>query len=157
MRLTLVRLGVSLSLLVSLTVLHAQVATGSYAYGSYDSPGIDSINVGNLNAHLTIPIVNKPGRGGTTYAVSDRRAGPFCHFAQNADHSSLSKISLDASRFIWGRFRRATTSSATTSSATTSSAITATTAEAHRPLTIPEIASIRIYALIVTSVAITVI
>jgi hypothetical protein len=42
---------------------NAQVATGIYNYGTYDTPGIDTINVGNLNVHLGIPILNKAGRG----------------------------------------------------------------------------------------------
>ena len=37
--------------------------TGSYAFGSFDNRGFDSINIGNLNVHFEIPIVNKPGRG----------------------------------------------------------------------------------------------
>jgi RHS repeat-associated protein len=41
----------------------AQVATGTYNYGTFDSLGIDTINVGNLNAHLSIPVLNKTGRG----------------------------------------------------------------------------------------------
>ncbi len=27
------------------------------------SKGVDTINVGNLNVHLTVPIINKAGRG----------------------------------------------------------------------------------------------
>jgi len=41
----------------------AQVATGTYPYGTFDNPGIDSINVGNLNVHFAIPVLNKAGRG----------------------------------------------------------------------------------------------
>ncbi len=37
--------------------------TGLYAFGSYDNKGFDSINLGNLNTHFSIPIVSKPGRG----------------------------------------------------------------------------------------------
>jgi hypothetical protein len=40
-------LGIFLSFLSSMA--SAQVATGAYAYGSYDSKGIDTVNVGNLN------------------------------------------------------------------------------------------------------------
>lgn len=39
------------------------LGTGLYAFGSFDSRGFDSINLGNLNEHFEIPIVNKPGRG----------------------------------------------------------------------------------------------
>jgi RHS repeat-associated protein len=38
-------------------------ATGTYQFGSFDTPGIDTINRGNLNVHLSFPIVSKPGRG----------------------------------------------------------------------------------------------
>ncbi len=41
----------------------AQVATGTYPYGSFDNVGADSINIGSLNVHLAIPVLNKPGRG----------------------------------------------------------------------------------------------
>jgi len=37
--------------------------TGLYAFGSFDNRGFDSVNLGNLNVHLEIPIVNKAGRG----------------------------------------------------------------------------------------------
>ena len=40
----------------------AQVQTGTPPFGSY-SGGPDIINLANLNAHLTIPIVQKAGRG----------------------------------------------------------------------------------------------
>jgi RHS repeat-associated protein len=39
------------------------LGTGLYAFGSFDSRGFDTINLGNLNTHFAIPIVNKPGRG----------------------------------------------------------------------------------------------
>jgi YD repeat-containing protein len=39
------------------------LGTGLYAFGSFDSRGFDSINIGNLNTHFEIPIVNKQGRG----------------------------------------------------------------------------------------------
>jgi hypothetical protein len=38
-------------------------ATGSYPYGTFDNMGFDSINVGNLNVHFEMPILNKTGRG----------------------------------------------------------------------------------------------
>ncbi len=41
----------------------SQAVTGTYPFGTYDSKGIDSINIGNLNAHITIPIVQRAGRG----------------------------------------------------------------------------------------------
>jgi RHS repeat-associated protein len=39
------------------------LGTGLYAFGSFDSRGFDSVNIGNLNTHFEIPIVNKQGRG----------------------------------------------------------------------------------------------
>jgi hypothetical protein len=40
-----------------------QVSTSNYAYGTFDNKGFDTINVGNLNTHFSIPVINKPGRG----------------------------------------------------------------------------------------------
>jgi len=40
---------------------------GLYEFGSFDTRGVDTINRGNLNVHMTVPIVNKPGRGGTNF------------------------------------------------------------------------------------------
>ena len=39
------------------------IGTGLYPLGSFDSRGFDTINIGNLNTHFEIPIVNKQGRG----------------------------------------------------------------------------------------------
>jgi hypothetical protein len=39
------------------------LGTGLYGFGSFDSRGFDTINLGNLNAHITIPIFHKTGRG----------------------------------------------------------------------------------------------
>jgi hypothetical protein len=50
-------------LLVAFASASAQVATGTYPYGTYDSPGLDTINVGNLDVHFSIPVLNKSGRG----------------------------------------------------------------------------------------------
>ena len=48
-----------------------QVATGTYTYGTYDNKGFDTINVGNLNVHSSIPVLNKAGRGMSfTYSLS---------------------------------------------------------------------------------------
>lgn len=53
-----------LSLFFLTNLLHAQTpATGAYAFASFDTPGFDSINLGNLNTRFTIPIVSRPGRG----------------------------------------------------------------------------------------------
>jgi RHS repeat-associated protein len=55
---------VSLLLLLTFTLvpIHAQVTTGIPPFGSFGG-GPDVINLGNLNAHLDIPVLNKPGRG----------------------------------------------------------------------------------------------
>jgi RHS repeat-associated protein len=48
------------------TLMQGQVvATGTYPLGTFDSPtpGFDTINVGNLNAHIAIPVLSKAGRG----------------------------------------------------------------------------------------------
>jgi RHS repeat-associated protein len=42
-------------------------ATGTPASGSFGG-GPDVINLGNLNAHLDIPIIRKPGRGGDNFS-----------------------------------------------------------------------------------------
>jgi RHS repeat-associated protein len=47
-----------------------QVQTGTPPFGSFGG-GPDTINLGNLNAHLTIPVLHKPGRGTNfTYGLS---------------------------------------------------------------------------------------
>ncbi len=53
---------VVLVLFVCSLVSVAQVATGTPPFGSFTG-GPDVINLGNLNAHLAIPVINKPGRG----------------------------------------------------------------------------------------------
>jgi RHS repeat-associated protein len=49
-------------LLICSAPAHAQVATGTPPFGSFGG-GPDVINLGNLNAHITVPVLNKPGRG----------------------------------------------------------------------------------------------
>jgi RHS repeat-associated protein len=44
--------------------------TGLYEFGPYDSLGIDTINRGNLNIHLTFPIFSRPGRGGSNFSFA---------------------------------------------------------------------------------------
>jgi hypothetical protein len=63
--------GHACALLFAASSLMAQVATGLYAHGTFDNYGLDSINVANLNTHLTIPILNKTGRGAPfSYSLS---------------------------------------------------------------------------------------
>ncbi len=40
----------------------AQVTTGTPPFGSFGG-GPDVVNLANLNAHWTVPVVHKPGRG----------------------------------------------------------------------------------------------
>jgi hypothetical protein len=51
-------------------VLVAQVKPGQYANGSFDAKGFDTINLGSLNVMAAIPIINKPGRGGTNFTYT---------------------------------------------------------------------------------------
>jgi RHS repeat-associated protein len=58
-------------LLLPASTIMAQVATGTYPYGTYDNLGRDTMNVGNLNVHFNFPVLNKTGRGiPFTYNVS---------------------------------------------------------------------------------------
>jgi RHS repeat-associated protein len=43
-------------------ISHAQVATGMPPFGSFGG-GPDVINLANLNSHMTVPVLNKAGRG----------------------------------------------------------------------------------------------
>ena len=63
MRINIREISLSLTFAATATLALGQVTTGQYPYGTFDSPGVDTINVGNLNVHLTIPVLNKPGRG----------------------------------------------------------------------------------------------
>jgi len=52
------------------TSASAQVTTGTPPFGSFGG-GPDVINLANLNAHISIPVLQKPGRGTNfTYALS---------------------------------------------------------------------------------------
>jgi RHS repeat-associated protein len=44
-------------------ILFAQVSTGLPAFGSFSATPAGTINLGNLNLHLSVPIVQKQGRG----------------------------------------------------------------------------------------------
>jgi len=50
-------------LIVFAGAARGQVATGAYPYGTFDNKGFDTLNVGNLNVHFSIPVLNKAGRG----------------------------------------------------------------------------------------------
>lgn len=44
-------------------LLSAQVSTGTPPFGSFGGGPFDVINLGNLNVHLSIPVLHKAGRG----------------------------------------------------------------------------------------------
>jgi RHS repeat-associated protein len=60
----LIRCVCALVLSLCVTSLAAQnLGTGLYEFGSFDSRGFDSINLGNLNTHFEISTTKKAGRG----------------------------------------------------------------------------------------------
>ncbi|MGA9670305.1 MAG: hypothetical protein WBQ94_13925, partial [Terracidiphilus sp.] len=59
---------VSVLILLCIPAL-AQVSTGTPSYGSFDG-GPDIINLGNLNANWTIPVINKAGRAGMNFGYN---------------------------------------------------------------------------------------
>jgi RHS repeat-associated protein len=48
---------------LGISVASAQVATGTPPFGSFGGGPFDVINLGNLNAHFSIPVLHKAGRG----------------------------------------------------------------------------------------------
>lgn len=44
-------------------IASGQVATGTPPFGSFGGGPFDTINLGNLNVHFAIPVLNKAGRG----------------------------------------------------------------------------------------------
>jgi RHS repeat-associated protein len=49
----------------------AQVPTGTPSFGTFGGGPFDVVNLGNLNAHFTIPVIRKLGRGSSyTYSLS---------------------------------------------------------------------------------------
>jgi len=64
------RLVVLIFLLVAASRINAQVQTGTPPFSSAGG-GPDTIDLGNLNIHIDIPVLNKPGRGTNfTYDLS---------------------------------------------------------------------------------------
>src|SRR5437773_11381823 len=62
--------GATLFFLLSVLPASAQVTTGTPPFGSFGG-GPDVINLGNLNSHVVIPVLRKPGRGlNFTYDLS---------------------------------------------------------------------------------------
>jgi RHS repeat-associated protein len=57
-------LGCGILLAVFVTgIASAQVATGTPAFGSFGGGPFDTVNLGNLNVHFSIPVLHKAGRG----------------------------------------------------------------------------------------------
>src|SRR5260221_3124162 len=68
------RLSLSLFVIALISIVatrsRAQVPTGTPPFGSFGG-GPDIINLANLNTHITIPVLHKPGRGTNfTYDLS---------------------------------------------------------------------------------------
>ena len=51
------------SLFLCCTGSFAQVVAGFPVLGTFDTSGFDTVNIANLNIHLSYPVVSKPGRG----------------------------------------------------------------------------------------------
>jgi len=60
----------SMVIALATTSLSGQTATGIYQYGTFDNLEDGTVNVGNLNVHLRVPVINKPGRGGLNFTYS---------------------------------------------------------------------------------------
>jgi RHS repeat-associated protein len=50
-------------IILGVGIASAQVATGTPPFGSFGGGPFDTVNLGNLNVHFSVPILNKPGRG----------------------------------------------------------------------------------------------
>src|SRR5579859_5275783 len=55
--------AITLVLVIITSTVSAQVATGAPQFGSFGGGPFDSINLANLNAHFSIPIISRAGRG----------------------------------------------------------------------------------------------
>jgi YD repeat-containing protein len=53
----------ALLVLVAATASFAQSTTGTPPFGSFSGSSFDAVNNANLNVHLTVPLISKPGRG----------------------------------------------------------------------------------------------
>lgn len=50
-------------LILGTGIVSGQVATGTPPFGSFGGGPFDTVNLGNLNVHFSVPIINKAGRG----------------------------------------------------------------------------------------------
>ncbi len=51
------------SIVISLGICSAQVSTGTPPFGSFGGGPFDTVNLGNLNVHVSVPVWHKAGRG----------------------------------------------------------------------------------------------
>jgi RHS repeat-associated protein len=56
-------LFLAVMLCLSIEGVFAQVATGMQKFGTLGGGPVDTINLGSLNVHFSIPVLHKPGRG----------------------------------------------------------------------------------------------
>lgn len=63
---------VAIAMLIASSAPGLAQVTGNYQYATLDNQGFDAVNIGNLNVHFAIPILNKAGRAGFnfTYALT---------------------------------------------------------------------------------------
>jgi hypothetical protein len=54
----------------SFSLCAAAQTPGAYPFAPIDSYGVDSVNRGTLDLQLSIPIISKPGRGGSGFSYS---------------------------------------------------------------------------------------
>ncbi len=62
-----VRSALACLLAFSPLLANAQVSSGIYPFGAFDSKGLDTIDLGSLNTILKLPILHKTGRAGTDF------------------------------------------------------------------------------------------
>lgn len=60
----------ALVFLIFVSAAQSQVATGTYPFGTFDNKGFETINVGSLNMHFAIPVLNKTGRGKLAFSYN---------------------------------------------------------------------------------------
>ena len=58
-----VRLMLGVAVILSSVLGCTQVAPGTSAFGSFGGGPFDTVNLGNLNVHLSVPVLHKAGRG----------------------------------------------------------------------------------------------
>ena len=64
------RLYLVVALIGLAQVASAQIATGTPQFGSFGGGPLDTVNLGNLNAHIAIPIIARAGRAGRNFTYN---------------------------------------------------------------------------------------